>query len=304
MFEVTFLGTAAAVPTVERGLSALLVDFARHRFLVDCGEGTQRQILRSGLGLRRLDKVLLTHGHLDHLLGLGGLAGTLGLLRASSRLSIFAGPHALRLAAILLEQVVWPGARPPIRLDFVPIEPGCFYESGQLRVHAFPVRHAAPDSYGFLFERRASRPILEERMEAMGVPRGPERSRLADGHSVLLADGRRVVPDDVLGPERPGCRVAVVGDAESVDDLVEPVRGADLLIIEGTFLDADAQAARERSHLTIGDAARLAREAGVGRLWLNHLSPRYSAQAIADAAAAAFPGARVASDFDRITVPE
>lgn len=304
MFEVTFLGTAAAVPSVDRGLSAILVDEGPHRFLVDCGEGTQRQIMKAGLGFRRLDKVLLTHGHLDHILGLGGLAGTLGLWRTTKRLTIHAGPHPLGLASTLLRDVVWAGQRPGLELDFVPLEAGCFFRTPRLRVHAFPVRHAAPDCFGFLFEKPGHRPMLPDRLEALGVTAGADRASLARGEAIRLPDGRRVEPEEVLGEERPGTRLAVVGDAESVEDLVEHVRGADLLVIEGTFMDEDEAAARERSHLTVGDAARLARMAGVGGLWLTHQSPRYRHEEVERAASAAFPGARVARDFDRIQVPD
>lgn len=303
MFEITFLGTAAAVPSVERGLSAIMVDAGPQRFLVDCGEGTQRQIMKAGLGFRRLDKVLLTHGHLDHLLGLGGLAGTLGLWRTTKRLSVYAGPHPLGLAAKLLEEVVWAGQPAGLELDFVPLEPGCFLRTPRLRVHAFPVRHAAPDCFGFLFEVPGHRPMLADRLDALGVTAGADRARLARGEPVRLPGGRRVEPDEVLGEETPGTRLAVVGDAESVDDLIPHVRGSDLLVIEGTFMDADEAAARERSHLTVSDAARLARAAGVGGLWLTHQSQRYRHEAVEEAAAAAFPGARVARDFDRVQVP-
>ena len=304
MFEITFLGTAAAVPSVDRGLSAILVDEGPHRFLVDCGEGTQRQLMKAGLGFRRLDKVLLTHGHLDHLLGLGGLAGTIGLWRTTRRLAVHAGPHPLGLAEILLRQVVWAGQRPGLELDFVPLEAGCFFRTPRLRVHAFPVRHAAPDCFGFLFEKTGPRPMLPDRLEALGVTAGTDRARLARGEPVRLPDGRRVEPDEVLGEERPGPRVAVVGDAESVDDLIDHVLGVDLLVMEGTFMDADEAMARERSHLTVGDAARLARMAGVGKLWLTHQSPRYRPEEVERAAAAAFPGTRVARDFDRVRVPD
>lgn len=303
MFEVTFLGTAASVPSVDRGLPAVLVEYGRHRFLVDCGEGTQRQLIRSGIGFRRLDKVLLTHGHLDHVLGLSGFASTVNLWDTAERLTIFAGPAPLRLARTLLRGVAWPDAPPHLDLAFVEVGPGPVFKDGALLVSAFPVRHRAADSFGYLFEHRPARPMLPARLDELGVPRGPERGLLARGEAVDLADGRRVHPDEVLGPPQPGVRVAVVGDAESVDDLVGAVAGVDLLVIEGTFLDVDADKARARSHLTVGDATRLAHEAGVGALWLTHLSSRYRHDDIAAAARAAWPAARAARDFDHVSVP-
>jgi ribonuclease Z len=302
MFEITFLGTAASVPTMDRGLSSLLVEHGRHRFLIDCGEGTQRQLMTSGLGFRRLDKVLLTHGHLDHLLGLGGLAGTLNLWNSTDRLAIHAGPAPLRLARRLLEEIVWPDGPPRMRLDWVELAAGPVFTVPDLKVSAFPVRHAAPDCFGFLFEETPRQPLNGERLAELGVPEGEERGLLARGQSVTLADGRRVEPWEVLGPERRGARIAVVGDAESTDDLLEHVRGVDLLVIEATFMNADADKAEARSHLTVGQATRLARDAEVGELWLNHQSNRYARGVVEAEARAGFGNARVAGDFDRVAV--
>jgi len=122
LFEIVFLGTAAGVPAVDRGLPALMVLHRERRFLVDCGEGTQRQLLGSGLGLRRLDCVLLTHGHLDHLLGLGGLAGTMALLDTGDRLTVYGGASALRIVRTLLTDVVWPEGKSQLEVRTIPIE--------------------------------------------------------------------------------------------------------------------------------------------------------------------------------------
>jgi len=145
--------------------------------------------------------------------------------------------------------------------------------------------------------------MLGERLEALGVPHGPERARLHAGESVTLPDGRHIRPDDVLGPPERGSSVSVVGDTESVDDLVEAVRGSDVLVIEATFRSADAEKARARSHLTVADATRLATQAGVGALWLTHLSSRYQPATIEAEARELFPQSRAARDFDRVRVP-
>ena len=302
MFEILFLGTSASAPSAKRGLSAQIVKHNEYRFLIDCGEGTQRQLMSSGLGFRRLDKVLLTHGHLDHLLGLGGLAGTLNLWRSTDRLAIHAGAAPLRLARRLLEEVVWPGGPPRLRLDWVELSPGPIFTVPDLTVSAFPVRHAAPDCFGFLFEETPRQPLNAERLAELGVPEGAERGLLARGQPVTLPDGRRVEPEQVLGPERRGARVAVVGDTESSEDLLDHVRGVDLLVIEATFLNADADKAEARSHLTVGQATRLARDAGVGQLWLNHQSNRYGKGLVEAEARAGFGNVRVAADFDRAVV--
>jgi ribonuclease Z len=302
MFEVVFLGTAAGVPSVERGLPALLVLHQGRRFLVDCGEGTQRQLLKSGLGLRRLDCVLLTHAHVDHLLGLGGLVATLALLQAGARLTVYGGATTLRAVRSLLGEVIWPGGRPPIEVRYEPIEPGAIIEDERLCVRAFPVSHRGAESFGFVFEERPRPRLRPERLAALAVPAGPERRRLLRGETVVLPDGRSIAPEEVVGPPAAGARLVVVGDAGDGDELLEIARDADALIIEATFLERDAEKAAERGHLTAAHAARLAGAANVRALYLTHLSGRYEQAEVEAEARAIFPGATVARDFDRITV--
>ena len=302
MFEIVFLGTAAGIPAVDRGLPALVVLHRARRFLIDCGEGTQRQLLTSGLGLRRLDTVLLTHGHLDHLLGLGGLAGTIALLRTSERLDVYGGPQALDAARSLLEQVVWQGGRPPIEVRAIPLHPGIVLEDARLCLRAFLVRHRDSGSFGFRFEEKPRRKMLRDRLEALGVPSGALRRRLALGEAVRLPDGRSIRPDDVLAPHEPGTRLAVVGDTGDTGDLVEQVRDADALVIEVTYLERDAGLAAARGHLTAARAARLAADAGVAALYLTHIAGRYAPSEIEAEARAIFPRTTVARDFDRILV--
>jgi ribonuclease Z len=302
VLEVVFLGTAGGMPAVDRGLPALLVVHGRRRVLVDCGEGTQRQLLESGLGLRRLDTVLLTHGDLDHVLGIGGLIGTAALLRTTDRMTVHGGASTLRVVRTLLDEVVWPGRAPWLEVRAETLLPGVRIEDGRLRVRAFPVRHRGTDSFGFVFEEKPHRRMRPERLAALGVPPGPERRRLLAGETVTLAGGRLVAPDEVLTPSRAGARLAVVGDAASTDGLADEVRGVEALIIEATFLERDADKARARHHITAAEAARLAAEADVGALYLTHLSGRYRDEEVLAEARAIFPPAVVARDFDRITV--
>jgi ribonuclease Z len=302
VFEIVFLGTAAGVPAVDRGLPALMVMHRDRRFLVDCGEGTQRQLLQSGLRLRRLDCVLLTHGHLDHLLGLGGLAGTMALLETGDRLTVYGGASALRIVRTLLTGVVWPEGRPPLEVRTIPIEVGTIIEDEHLSVRAFPVRHRGTDSFGFAFAEKPRRHLRADRLAALDVPPGPARRKLLRGEVVVLNNGRRVMPDDVATPPQPGPRVVVVGDAACAEELLEEVRTADALVIEATFLERDADKAAERGHLTAAQAARLAAAAEVGALHLTHLSGRYRHTEIEAEARAFFSAAAVARDFDRVTV--
>lgn len=298
MFEIVFLGTSASAPSVHRGLSAQVVKHDEHRFLIDCGEGTQRQILKSGLGFKRLNRVLITHGHLDHILGLGGLLSTLMRWEALEGIEIFGGRTALDRIRDLVFGVVQRGIRPPIELSFQEIRPGLIIEEDDFTITAFPVTHRGPDCFGYLFEEKTRRPFLPEKAEALQVPPGPWRRDLVNGQEVSLPDGRIIVPDQVLGPELPGTRLVHVGDAARTDDLLDVVQGADALVIEATYLEGDAELAGRFMHLTAYQAAKLAHQTGAKGLILTHISRRYRERDVLDEAQAVFPKAFVARDFD------
>lgn len=303
MFEVVFLGTSASSPSAYRGLTSHIIMYRQYRFLLDCGEGTQRQILRSGLGFKGLNRILLTHSHLDHILGLAGLLSTLARWEALEDIEIYGGQATLDRVADLLFRVVWRGHRPPADIKLVLLKPHMtFLEDERFRLSAFPVTHRGPDSFGFLFEEKPRRPFLPERAEALGVPFGPERGRLVRGEAVTLPDGRVVQPEDVLGEEIAGTRYVHVGDCGRTDDILEVCRNANALTIEATYAEEEADLARRFGHLTAAQAARLARDAGVGTLILTHLSRRYFGQEIRAEARAVFPNSYVARDLDHFQV--
>jgi len=302
MFELIFLGTSASAPSIRRNLSATMILHKEHRFLIDCGEGTQRQLLRSRLGFKRLDKILLTHGHLDHILGLGGLVSTFSRWEAIPKFEIYGGTWALERVSDLIFGVVFRGVKPPLQIDLIPIEPGVLMEDDTFELSAFAVTHRGPGCFGYTFREKEKRPFLVDKAEALGVPAGPERGRLVRGETVTLADGTVVHPDQVLGPPIPGAKLVFVGDAARTGNLVEVASDADALVIEATYLSQDEKLAREYGHLTAAAAANLARQAGVRQLYLTHISRRYPGEAVLAEARTIFPQTVVARDFDRFRI--
>ncbi len=298
MFEIVFLGTSASAPSIHRGLSAQVVKHDEHRFLIDCGEGTQRQILRSGLGFKRLNRILLTHGHLDHILGLAGLLSTLTRWEAIDEIEIYGGRSALDRVHDLLFGVVFRGIRPPIELKLQEIKPGLIFDTDDFSVTAFPVSHRGPDCFGYCFEEKSRRPFLPEKAEALDIPPGPWRRDMVAGKTVTLPDGRQIMPDQVLGPERPGTKFVHVGDTGRTDNIVQYVQNADTLVIESTYLDEEADMGRKFAHLTASQAGQLARETNIKHLILTHVSRRYRERDIKVEARAVFPNTFVARDFD------
>lgn len=302
MFEIVFLGTSASAPSVQRGLTSQVVLRGEHRFLIDAGEGTQRQILKSGLGFKRLDRILVTHGHLDHILGLGGLISTFVRWETMDKILIAGGKSALDRIRDLLFGVVLKGKYPPVEITFQDLESGVIFEEDDFTVTAFPVYHRTPDCFGFVFEEFSRRPFLPEKAKALKIPPGAWRGELVNGNPVTLPDGRRIDPEMVLGEMQAGTKLVHVGDAGRTDNLVEFAQGADALVIEATYLETEKDLAEQFGHLTANQAGELAKEAGVGTLLLTHISRRYREGQVLEEARAVFPEVYVARDFDRFQV--
>ena len=302
MLELVFLGTSASAPSIQRGLPSQVVLYQDERFLVDCGEGTQRQILRSGLGFRRMNRILLTHGHLDHILGLGGLISTFARWETVDKFEICGSQRTLDRVYDLLFGVVLRGARPPVGIDLVDAKPGILLESDEFELRVFDVRHRGAGSVGYRFSEKARRPFLPDKANALGIPAGPVRRDLVNGQAVTLPDGRTILPEEVLGPDRPGMSIAITGDTGPVENLVEAVQGVDILVTEATYLARDREMARRFGHITADEAGWLAREAGARMLVLTHLSQRYRIRDILSEVELYFEPVVAARDFDHFTV--
>lgn len=303
MFEIVFLGTSASAPSIHRGLPAVAVLAGEHRFLVDCGEGTQRQILKSGIGYKRLNRILLTHSHLDHILGLGGLVSTFVHWESIEDLHIWGGLPTLDRVNALLDGVVLPDKRYAMPIYYHPIEQaGTIFEGKNFSISAFPVIHRGSGCFGFIFQEKSHFPFLVDQADALGVPVGPERGRLVAGESVTLADGRVIRPEMVLGKEIPGIKLVFTGDVARTNALIPYVSDADVLVIEATFLNSEQDVAQSYGHITAEQAAVLAKETGVKNLLLTHLSRRYRESDIIHEARQVFPEAVVARDFDHFVL--
>jgi ribonuclease Z len=246
----------------------------------------------------------VTHGHLDHILGLAGLLSTYMRWEAIEELEIYAGRAALERIHDLLFGVVLRNTRPPIEVRLIELHPGPFFEGDDFTISATPVFHRGLDCYGFIFEEKPRRPFLADAAEALGIPPGPWRRDLVNGISVSLPDGRVIQPEQVLGEERPGTRLVHIGDVGQTENLVEPCRHADVLVIESTYLDMEADMAHDFAHMTAKQAAELAVRCGVKTLILTHISRRYRERDVLDEAQNIFPNTFVARDFDMFQIKQ
>ena len=297
--DVLFLGTAGAVPTALRGPAAYLVRRGGERILVDCGEGTQRQMLRSSAGLADIDVALITHYHADHVLGLPGMLKTFSLRARDAPLTIY-GPRGLASLMGSLDRVV---GRLSFPLELVELEAGQTLQRDGYRVEPFATDHRAPSlGYALCEDIRPGRFDMET-ATVLGVPFGPLCGELQHGRAVTLENGDVVTPEQVVGPARPGRRVVFSGDTRPCAGTSEASAAADLLVHEATFLDDERERAYETGHSTAAQAAQLATGAQVTMLALTHLSTRYTGGQIRREAREVFEQTVVPRDFDVVEVP-
>ena len=287
------------MPTAQRAPAAMLVRRGGDKLLFDCAEGTQRQLLRSSVGLLELEEIFVTHFHADHILGLPGMFKTFALRGRELPLVLF-GPRGLVDLLGSLKRVL---GKLSYELRVVELEPGDVLEREGYRLATFGVAHGVSALGWSLIE--ATRPGRFDvgRADALGVPNGPERGVLQGGEPVKLPDGRTVTPEQVLGPPRPGRKLVITGDTAPTDGIVEAAWEADVLVTEATFSDEERDRAQETKHQTATQAAETARRANVGLLALTHLSNRYFGPEIAQEAREIFPETVVPRDFDVIEIP-
>jgi ribonuclease Z len=297
--DVVFLGTSGSMPTAQRAPTATLVRRGGERLLFDCAEGTQRQLLRSAVGLVELREVFLTHYHADHYLGLPGMLKTFALRGRTLPMTIY-GPPGLRELFVALKRIF---GRLTYSYDLVELPPGTQLERGDYDLQTFPVAHEVSAIGYALVERPRPGRFDVDTADALGIPAGPERGALQAGESVTLPDGRAITPDSVVGPARPGRKLVLAGDTAPAASVLEAAYRADVLVHEATFCEEERDRARETAHTTAVQAAEIALRSEVRLLVLTHLSNRYFGPDVAREARATFPETVVPKDFDVVEIP-
>jgi ribonuclease Z len=292
--SVFFGGTGGSVPSPRRGLPAILMRRGGDRLLFDCGEGTQRQLMRS-VGLTDLDCVFITHFHADHWLGLPGMLKSFALRERDQALSIY-GPRGLEQ---MMDDTRFIYGRLPYELRVCELDPAESVRFDDYHVTAVPVSHRGANAYGYAIVED-SRPghLDPELAERLGVTPGPDFGRLTRGETVA-----GVTPDQVMGPTRKGRKIVISGDSSPCEGLGVAAHEADLLVHEATFAEEELERARQTGHSTARQAATLARDAHVSMLALTHISSRYPGGDLREEAKAIFAATEAPRDFDTIDIP-
>ncbi len=298
--KVVFLGTSGSMPTPRRGSSGVVVGVGRSLYMFDCGEGTQRQMVRAGVGFRRRMSIFLSHLHGDHVLGLPGLLQSMSLLGRERRLDVYGPAGTVDYVRAFSETLGGPSF--PVIIHEI-MEPGTVYSDEKLEVAAVRSSHRVESwSYG-LFEKPRPGRFHPDKAKALGVPEGRLWHRLQHGEPVTV-DGRTIQPMEVTDPPRPGRRIVYSGDTRPYPGMIELARGADLLIHEATFSQELQERAAEDGHSTAREAAEVAREAGAKRLALVHISSRYyDPEVLLEEARQVFGDVFVAEDLMEVEVP-
>ncbi len=289
-----FAGTGGSVPSPRRGLPAILVRRGGDRLLFDCGEGTQRQLMRS-VGLADVGCVFITHFHADHWLGLPGMLKSFALRERDQPLCIY-GPRGLRR---MMDDTRFIYGRLPYELSVFELEPAQGVPFDGYMVAAVPVSHRGNTAYGYALVEDSRAGHLDAQLaERLGVTPGPDFGRLARGETVS-----GVTPEQVTGPAREGRKIVISGDTSPCEALAIAAHEADVLVHEATFAEEELERARQTGHSTARQAAELARDARVRLLALTHISSRYPGGDLRGEARPVFAATEAPRDFDTIDIP-
>jgi ribonuclease Z len=295
--KVVFLGTSGSLPTIERGSSSVVVKRNRDLIMFDCGEGTQRQMVRARVGFRRPMSIFISHLHGDHILGLPGLLQTMSLLQREKTLNVYGPKGLINFVKAFSESIGGP-AFPVILYEIS--ESRIIHDNKEYFIKAVRADHRVEGwSYGLIEKDRPGK-FYSEKALKLGVPKGPLWHKLQHGETITF-DGTTIISSQVTGETRPGLKIVYSGDTRPNNELLELSRDSDLLIHEATFNDELSDRAREDGHSTAKGAAQLAKDANVKKLVLTHISSRYyDASIIAEEAAEIFEDVEVAEDLMEI----
>jgi len=297
--SVTFLGTAGAVPTPGRNLSATLLQRGGERFLIDCGEGTQRQLIKAAVGITQIQKIMLTHLHADHYLGLPGMFKTWELWGRTEPVEVY-GPRGLYDMCDVLRRVI---GRVDFQVKWQELAPGDRLDYDGFHIQTIATKHHIP-SLGYAMYEDARPGRFDPKVaSSLGVVPGPDFGRLQHGEAVTVASGRTVRPEDVMGPARAGRRIVLTGDTRPCDAVVEAATEADVIVHDATFLTSEQARAEDTGHSTAAEAAAVAHHARARLLALTHLSFRHLPREVLAEARLVFENAVLPADFDRIIIP-
>jgi ribonuclease Z len=300
--RVTFLGTAGSVPTPERGLPSVLVQRGNEQLMLDCGEGVQRQMVKAKVGFHKKMKILISHMHGDHVLGLPGLLQTMALMDRQRKVEVY-GPEGVKRFLEGTREVLQFGLTFPVEIHEV-YDAGVICKEEDYAVDAVWSNHVVPSlAYAFVEKPRAGR-FYPDKALALGVPEGELWSKLQHGDKVRLSDDRVVKPEDVVGPPRPGRKIVYTGDTRPFKGFARFAAGADLVIHDATFDEALDEKALEDGHSTPSQAAEEAAKAKAKKLVLTHISARYvDAGLLLEQALKVFGNTVVAEDFMVLELP-
>lgn len=293
--DILFLGTSAALPSRRRSTSCIALKEGQDIVLLDCGEGSQRQMMVSPFSYMKVRAILITHLHGDHVFGLPGLLQTMGLSDRREPLALY-GPPGIR--DYVRSAMSYTEGEVSYPLDVTELRGGETFQIGRLTASCFRTEHGMA-SLGYVVSGQGRPGRLDyKRAIEMGIRKGPDMARLKSGEVV---DGVR--PEDVVGPDIPGITVVYSGDTRPCEATARAARGADVLIHEATYMDSEARNAREHNHATAGQAAQVAKAAGVKHLIMTHISHRYEDRSLLEAEArAVFPESYVAEDMELFEV--
>ena len=300
--RIVFLGTSGSVPTLKRSLPAVMVQCPREQWMFDCGENVQRQMMQAKTSFHKKMKILITHLHGDHVLGLPGLLQTMALMDRKEPVQVF-GPVGLKDFLVCTKETLNFGLTFPVEISEI-LEEGVVCDTEEYSIIAKKSNHAI-ESYSFAFvEKPRPGKFYPKKALALGVAAGELWSRLQRGEEIMLADGKVVKPADVMGPMRAGRKIVYTGDTRPFDAFAVFAEGADLVIHDCTFDDSLTEKAAEDGHSTPTQAASQAKSAGAKQLVLSHISARYpNAGLLLDQAKKVFPNTVLADDFMELELP-